>query len=57
MLKQLTNSTLDGLMFVVPILELSGVMALIPPEYLPVYMLAITGLRRLVRILEEAKKQ
>lgn len=55
--KTIINSSLDALMFVVPILELSGVMALIPAEYLPVYMLTVTGLRRLIRILEEANKQ
>lgn len=57
MFKKTVNGVLDALMFIVPILELSGVMALIPPEYLPVYMLSITGLRRLARILEEALKK
>jgi len=44
---------LDGLMFVVPVLEITEVMAVIPPEYLPWYMLVTVMLRRLVRLLEE----
>jgi hypothetical protein len=50
--------SLDALLFIVPILELSELLAIIPPEYLPYYMLATVLLRRVVRLLEEhlAKK-
>lgn len=50
------NYLLDGLMFIVPILELSEVMAVIPVEYLPWYMLATVILRRIVRLVEDARK-
>lgn len=40
-------------MFVVPILELSELLAVIPPEWLPWYMLATVILRRIVRLIEE----
>lgn len=51
--KKLLNYTLDFLMFVVPVLELSQVVTLISPEYLPYYMIATVVLRRLVRVLED----
>lgn len=44
---------LDALMFVVPILEIAEVIAVIPYEYLPWYMLGALALRRFVRMLEE----
>lgn len=52
-MKKFLNWTLDTLMFVVPILELTEMIAVIPTEYLPWYMLATVILRRTVRVLEE----
>ena len=49
------NYGLDFLMFIVPILELTEVAAIIPPVYLPYYMLGTVVLRRLIRVLEEKK--
>lgn len=40
-------------MFVVPILELTDVIALIPTPYLPYYMISAVVLRRATRLLEE----
>jgi hypothetical protein len=51
--KKFLNGFLDVLLFVVPLLEVSEMVALIPQEYLPLYMLAALILRRLVRVLEE----
>lgn len=45
--------TLDSLMIVVPLLELTEFIAIIPMEYLPFYMLGTVLLRRFVRYLEE----
>ncbi|RTL05369.1 hypothetical protein EKK58_08190 [Candidatus Dependentiae bacterium] len=50
---KLVNWLLDTLMFIVPILELSELMAIIPVEYLPYYMLATVILRRALRLVEE----
>ena len=50
---KLLDYLLDFLMFVVPILELSDLMAFIPPEYLPYYMISTVVLRRLLRLLED----
>jgi hypothetical protein len=47
------NWSLDFLLFIVPVLELSELITLIPPEYLPWYMLGAVLLRRFVRMLEE----
>ncbi len=47
------NYILDFLMFVVPILELSEVTTVIPPDWLPWYMLSTVILRRALRLLEE----
>lgn len=47
------NWLLDFLMFIVPIMELSEVITLIPVEWLPWYMLATVVLRRALRLLEE----
>jgi len=44
---------LDTLMIVVPFLELTEAIAIIPIEYLPYYMLATVVLRRAIRMLEE----
>jgi hypothetical protein len=44
---------LDFLMMIVPILELTEVIAFIPPEYLPYYMLSTVLLRRGLRLLED----
>ena len=53
---KLLDYLLDFLMFVVPILELSDLMAFIPPEYLPWYMISTVVLRRLLRLLEEKRR-
>lgn len=53
MLRKTLNFVLDLLMFVVPILELTEMVAVIPTEYLPFYMLGTVILRRSVRLLEE----
>ena len=47
------NWLLDFLMMVVPILELTEAIAIIPIEYLPYYMLTTVILRRAIRMLEE----
>lgn len=52
---KLVNYLIDGLMFIVPILELSELIAVIPVEYLPWYMLATVILRRVVRLLEDSR--
>jgi uncharacterized membrane protein (DUF106 family) len=54
--EKLINLILDGLMFIVPFLELTEMVAVIPLEWLPWYMLATVVLRRLIRVLEERKK-
>jgi len=50
---------LDVLMLLVPFLELTEVISVIPLEYLPVYMLVVTLTRRGIRIIQEylAKKK
>lgn len=53
MTTKLLNFFVDLLMFVVPILELSEMLAVIPPEWLPWYMLGTVILRRTLRLLEE----
>ncbi len=50
---KLLNYILDFLMLVVPVLELTELIAIIPIEYLPYYMLASVLLRRGIRIVEE----
>ena len=52
------NWLLDFLMMAVPIMELTELIAIIPIEYLPYYMLATVLARRGIRMLEEylAKK-
>jgi hypothetical protein len=50
---KLLNYILDFLMLVVPVLELTELIAIIPVEYLPYYMLASVLLRRGIRIVEE----
>ena len=50
---KLLDYFLDFLMFVVPILELADLMAFIPPEWLPYYMITTVVLRRLLRLLED----
>ena len=52
-MKKALEWLLDFLMFVVPILELSDLMAFIPPEWLPYYMITTVVLRRLLRLLED----
>ena len=47
------NGLLDTLLFVVPFMELTEIMPLMPPEYLPWYMLTAAVIRRLVRVLED----
>lgn len=51
------NFVLDFLMFVVPLLELSEVASVIPPEWLPWYMLSTVVLRRALRMLEDSLKR
>ena len=51
------NFVLDFLMFVVPLLELSEVASVIPPEWLPWYMLSTVVLRRALRMLEDKLKR
>lgn len=53
MTTKLLNFFIDFLMFVVPILELNEMLAVIPPEWLPWYMLGTVILRRTLRLLEE----
>jgi hypothetical protein len=55
--KKLSHIVLDTLLFVVPILEVSEMIAIIPTEYLPLYMLGTLILRRLVRLLEEVMEK
>jgi hypothetical protein len=50
---KLLNYILDFLMLVVPVLELTELIAIIPIEYLPYYMLASVLLRRGIRIVED----
>jgi len=54
---KLLNWTFDILMFIVPIMEMTDLLAIVPPGYLPYYMLATVVLRRLLRILEEHLKK
>ena len=51
--KRFLNWLLDILLFLVPILEVSELIAVIPYEFLPWYMLATLILRRGARLLEE----
>lgn len=53
MMRTTLNYFLDILMFVVPILELTEMVAVIPVEYLPFYMLGTVILRRGARLLED----
>lgn len=48
------NMALDVLLFIVPLLEMTQLVAIMPPEYLPVYMLVMLVLRRSVRMLQVA---
>ena len=50
---KILHSVLDFLMFIVPLMEITEMIAIIPVEYLPWYMLTTVLLRRLVRILED----
>ncbi len=50
---KLLEIVFDILMFVVPILEMSELMTLIPPEWLPFYMISTVVLRRVLRVLED----
>ena len=51
--KKTLNTTLDILLFIVPVLEVSELIAVIPYEYLPWYMLGALILRRSARYLED----
>ena len=51
--KKTLNAALDILLFIVPVLEVSELIAVIPYEYLPWYMLGALILRRSARYLEE----
>lgn len=46
---------LDFLMFVVPLLELTQVIAFIPAAYLPHYIVAVVILRRTLRFMQGKK--
>lgn len=48
------NMALDVLLFIVPLLEMTQLVAIVPPEYLPAYMLVMLVLRRSVRMLQVA---
>jgi hypothetical protein len=52
-LSKLPRYLLDFLMIIVPILEITELMAVIPLEYLPWYMLVTVLLRRGLRLLQE----
>lgn len=52
-MRKFLNYTLDGLMLVVPVLELTQIISFIPTDWLPVYMLVTVGLRRAARLIEE----
>jgi hypothetical protein len=47
------NYVLDFMMMAVPLLELTEVIAFIPVEYLPYYMLGTVLLRRGIRMVED----
>lgn len=47
------HAILDVLLFIVPVLEVSELIAVIPYDYLPWYMLGALVLRRGTRYLEE----
>lgn len=51
--KKTLNAVLDTLLFVVPVLEVSELIAVIPHEYLAWYMLGALILRRSARYLED----
>ena len=51
--KKTLNATLDVLLFVVPVLEVTELIAVVPYEYLPWYMLGALILRRTARYLED----
>lgn len=52
-MRKTLNYILDALMFVVPVLEMTEVLEIIPMEFLPFYMLGSVILRRVVRVLED----
>jgi hypothetical protein len=51
--KKTLNAGLDILLFIVPVLEVTELIAVIPYEYLPWYMLGALILRRTARYLED----
>ncbi len=57
MMPKILNGLMDFLMFIVPLMELTDLMAVIPPEYLPWYMISTVVLRRILRMLEENLKK
>lgn len=57
MMPKLLNGLMDFLMFIVPLMELTDLMAVIPPEYLPWYMISTVVLRRILRMLEDHLKK
>lgn len=52
-MRKALNYVLDGLMLIVPVLELTQIISFIPTEWLPTYMLVAVGLRRAARLIEE----
>lgn len=57
MMPKILNGLMDFLMFIVPLMELTDLMAVIPPEYLPWYMISTVVLRRILRMLEDHLKK
>ncbi len=50
---KILNGALDTLLFIVPLMDVAEVMAFIPPEWYPLYMLAVLILRRTARVMED----
>ena len=57
MMPQILNGLLDFLMFILPLMEHTDLLAVIPPEHLPWYMISTVVLRRILRMLEDHLKK
>jgi hypothetical protein len=44
-------------MFVVPVLEMTEAIAIVPEDYLPYYMFSTVVLRRVVRVVQDWMKE
>ena len=53
MMPKILNGLMDFLMFIVPLMELTDLMAVIPPWY----MISTVVLRRILRMLEDHLKK